>query len=243
MGSIGKRHAKNLSEYGVEVVPFDIMTQPINAHDFTVDCAVIATPTHAHLYNAYRFMAKGIPTFIEKPLSREMDEMRFLHHTAVPHMVACNLRFTKAVETLKGLKDQVVGFNIVVRDNNEKRKFYDDPLPLQDIHEFDYIQYALGQLEFVDITMNKNSYDAVVKLENGIQGTIHGGTEGDYERFIMVHTSKRIFRLDIDISDSMYVEEMKYFIDGVEHNRPMMNSMEEAKNVTCKVLNGLNNPS
>ena len=44
MGSIGKRHAKNLGELGHKIISIDIGDK----FDFEVDCAFICTPTQLH---------------------------------------------------------------------------------------------------------------------------------------------------------------------------------------------------
>lgn len=94
LGSIGKRHLRNLASLGIgdiTVVSEDIFVQPgeelpdfnrapnlSKALERNYTAAIIASPTAFHLEGALQAAMAGCHLFIEKPISHSMDGIRTL---------------------------------------------------------------------------------------------------------------------------------------------------------------------
>lgn len=113
-GSIGRRHAKNLSDLGVKVSLFDInrtlLANVCRENNFTpvedLDlalakeqycAALICTPTSLHLEHALRAADAGCHIFIEKPISDTCDGLPrlldLIEKEKLATLVGCNFRF------------------------------------------------------------------------------------------------------------------------------------------------------
>lgn len=134
LGSIGKRHARNLrtmfphgkiaalrltgsgknpqsSDCDVELTDLD------SVRDFAPHVAIIASPASTHVELASALLSMGVPTLIEKPLSNNLQDAKQLvsrsADAAVPVMIGYNLRFLPAFETIRGVISSGVLGNIV----------------------------------------------------------------------------------------------------------------------------------
>lgn len=241
-GSIGKRRAGIMRSLVEQVVTCDIGDKIKDA-----DCFLICVPTEAHL-DVYRQVSKfGKPIFLEKPCAAEIDELDSLKYLSsfAPTMVACNIRFSPSIELLKGFvdnsKSRLISFYANVMDSNLNRSKYSEPLPLQDIHEFDYLSYLFGPVLHIEITFNHNetSYHAYVKFDQ-IDGVIHGNrTHSKYIRNCTITSGKTHFTSEIIVDESMYEREMRHFIECIKQNLPFSNTLPEAIDLTRKVLYAL----
>lgn len=234
-GSIGRRHAEHLVALGVEVVCCDLGDTP----SYPVDFAVIASPTSTHPQWIAEMNRMGIPFLCEKPVggsSHDIDVIEDLK-VSVPNMVACNLRFSESMGIIKSFVDQsqIISFHARISDGNPNRSKYSEGIALQDIHEFDYIQHLFGEIEDIILVPNygHKSYEAVVRTKSGINGVIHGDAiSQDYHRDITLTSTKRTNTFPIIISNNMYVEEIKYFMECLKNGDTPMNGLAEACKLT-----------
>lgn len=130
LGSIGKRHLRNLRELYPEAtiaalrrpesapgLPPECDTQFFTVEDalaFKPTAAILAGPASTHVALAHAFVSGGIPVFIEKPLSHNLAglaELRIAAQTGnVPVMIGYNLRFNQSLNAVrKELMDSVIG--------------------------------------------------------------------------------------------------------------------------------------
>lgn len=131
-GSIGQRHAMNAKQIGIEnIIICDINLQRLKKfatelgttyyyssyadafgkHPET-DAAVISTPSGIHIQPATFFAEKGIPIFIEKPLSNNLDNvdnlMEIIAENDLVAMIGQSYRFHEGFLQLKELLDRDV---------------------------------------------------------------------------------------------------------------------------------------
>lgn len=183
-GSIGKRHLRNLLALRAgEIIVFDTdERRRVEAGSVSravmvtgsmeevwkekPDCAVIATPTSAHLRIAREAAEHGCDLFIEKPLADTLTGVPALARMAAAKrlvtMVGCNMRFYWAVSRIKSLLDTgVVGRVLSARmefgqylpdwhPGEDYRKMYSartgqgGGVLLDCIHELDYALWFFG---------------------------------------------------------------------------------------------------
>lgn len=137
LGSIGKRHARNLrmmfpsSQIAAlrlsgkgnsgQSEHCDIELHDLDAvREFSPHAAIVASPASTHFDVASALISMGVPTLIEKPLSCSLDDASQLilqaNATDVPSMVGYNLRFLPAFNTIrKLLAENALGSVISVR--------------------------------------------------------------------------------------------------------------------------------
>jgi predicted dehydrogenase len=136
-GSIGRRHAQNLRELGVqELIVFDLQAErrdqlatELNVDTVTTldecwkrrpDAVVIALPTAFHLPLALEAARRGCHLLIEKPLADRWQGVEELLAIAEQRdlitLVGCNLRFHPGLRHVKCLlAEQAVGRVIAAR--------------------------------------------------------------------------------------------------------------------------------
>jgi predicted dehydrogenase len=121
-GSIGRRHIKNLlglqrvagvfvysrRKKGLKDMAGGKRVHAVDSLDAaSVDCAFICNETFQHVETALLLAKRGIPLFIEKPLSHSLVEAKKLcqvvRRRRLPVYVAYNLRFLGAVNYLRKL--------------------------------------------------------------------------------------------------------------------------------------------
>lgn len=96
IGKIGEIHLRTLSKIkGIKKVYIVDTNQEIlknyslpSFSDYTalkniVDAVIIATPTATHYHIAKYFLNLGIPTFVEKPLTNDLKQAKYLLQTAI----------------------------------------------------------------------------------------------------------------------------------------------------------------
>lgn len=122
-GSIGARHAANLTELGAAVslvepdatrreavaaasgavAVYATLDEALAADGFRA--ALVCTPSNAHVAPALRLAAAGCHLFIEKPLALETDGLGALVSECMARglitMVGCNMRFHPAVARVR----------------------------------------------------------------------------------------------------------------------------------------------
>jgi predicted dehydrogenase len=125
-GSIGRRHAGNLAQMGVDVYTFDARSdaaaavamemggRAIDQRDSApdVDIVVVATPSVDHVGDIEWALRRGAHVFVEKPLGTSTADVRRARELAAQYsdrrvMVACNMRFTQGYEALRRTLDDI----------------------------------------------------------------------------------------------------------------------------------------
>ena len=122
-GSIGSRHLRNLKTLGIErmalvepdasrresiasemgLVGFSQMSEGLA---WAPDFVVVATPTHLHAPQALAVVRQGVPVFVEKPLSHNIDRLDEICSVARGgsiSLVGCNMRFHPGPARVKQL--------------------------------------------------------------------------------------------------------------------------------------------
>lgn len=132
-GSIGKRHAKNLANLGVDISVFDVdhsrrkgLAKEVNGIAYNSlgealqsppDMAIIATPSNHHIEPALAVVDAGCDLFVEKPLSsnhERVEELLTMIKERNPvTMIGSNWRFHPAITAIKRLVDENAVGNVV----------------------------------------------------------------------------------------------------------------------------------
>ena len=128
LGSIGKRHTKNL--ISITRDPIYVYDKEINAYDFiekddngqihvvtdddikkgTFDAAIIATPNSTHADYLIELSKKTKALFVEKPIASSLngieDVLKKLDENGNTLMVGCNMRFHPGAIAVKKIIDE-----------------------------------------------------------------------------------------------------------------------------------------
>jgi virulence factor len=125
-GSIGRRRIENLlnvpqvarvyvytrRKSGLTAVRAGKRVQPVDSLDaVNVDCAFVCNETFQHVETALALAERGIPLFIEKPLSHSLADAeklrRVVRRRRLPVYVAYNLRFLGAIQYVRTPDSQI----------------------------------------------------------------------------------------------------------------------------------------
>lgn len=98
LGSIGRRHADNLLALGCEVVGVDLIGVDAEVRFLTLKTfddlelfplthAIICSPPHLHYEHARYFIRRGMPTFIEKPITTSLQDAKVIYALAAQRCV------------------------------------------------------------------------------------------------------------------------------------------------------------
>jgi predicted dehydrogenase len=123
-GSIGQRHLQNLGDLGVCPLAF-VETDPLRREaviaetsaagfadlndglDWSPDFVVLGTPTHLHVQQLLEVVERGLPVFVEKPLSHEAARLtevaQQVERKHLVSLVGCNMRFHPGPAQVKKL--------------------------------------------------------------------------------------------------------------------------------------------
>jgi len=162
-GSIGSRHAQNLSKTGVDVTAFDIdpeqrhaLAVDINCNtvdsleaglDANPDIVFVCTPSNHHIDPARQAAEAGIDLFVEKPLSNTVDGVSALVNATerrnLVTMAGCNKRFHPAIRTVKQLLDDGA-IGDVVSARIESGSYLPDWHPWEDYREMYSAKAGVG---------------------------------------------------------------------------------------------------
>jgi predicted dehydrogenase len=124
-GSIGERHARNLSRLGIEFELYDSdpkrMGEVSSEYDVPqyeqlsdaltgdTNLAFVCTPHDTHIPIAQEALNQNYDLFVEKPLSNTQDDafelISRVRDSDVVHMIGCNYRFHPAIATVKSQLD------------------------------------------------------------------------------------------------------------------------------------------
>lgn len=265
MGSIGKRHSENLKSLKHEVIGIDA-GEPLR---FDVDCAFICTPTQFHVDQAIEYIKKGIPVFIEKPLSWCLEDLDKLEDVIddykVISMVACNNRFHPSLLKAKAVADtgKVIfaraeaGYFLPFWRKTDYRKSYSASeyggIVFDDIHSYDYMYWLFGKIrEMKTVVANTGALEikkediaeTSIMFESGVAGSIHCDyLMKNYHKELSLYLPHEVITYKIQPTNLMYKKEVEYFLDCIQKGIQPQNSIKEAIYVTRKVLQSLGNNS
>lgn len=193
LGSIGMRHANNLTAMGHKVFGYDPETdkkyQYLGSLPHMIneaDALVIASPTNSHLAHIIRGNENKRPMFVEKPIADRAFDIN-LNHVL---MVGYNLRFRGAVKkALEWIKAGEIGqplcANFVCAQYNDKAQYLSDGVTLNWSHEIDLALYMLGparlvqsylrftQPQGIGTHVSDDIADLVLLHDNGCHTTVH----------------------------------------------------------------------
>jgi len=168
------------------------------------DFVVIATPTNMHAAQALDVASNGFHIFVEKPLSHTSEHLTELADEVKRQnlitLVGCNMRFHPGLMMVKKMIDENAIGNIVSarvevgqylpdwHPNEDYRLSYSANISmgggiiLDAIHEIDYIQWLLGDVETVFCFAGKLSHLEIdtndtaallLRFKSGAIGEVH----------------------------------------------------------------------
>lgn len=218
-GSIGQRHIRNLRDLGHDVVGWD--TNPsvqkfVGIHskepNWSVDACLICTPPDSHLSYLQQAIDRGVPVFVEKPLSDSLvgvsEVLQESKDKGIPIQVGYNLRFHPS---LVWVKEHLNDIGTTLAFYAHFGQYFPDWRPSQDYrisystttgilleasHEFDYSRWLLGEPEVLSShSFNTHTVgflaediaDAQLMFPNGVIGNISlNCIEREYSRWCKV---------------------------------------------------------
>lgn len=199
LGSIGKRHVRNLVDLGHEVFNHDpnVPSGDLDSLLEHSEAIVIASPTDMHQDHALMAEAEGKPAFIEKPLGTGK------YYYPYPCMVGYNLRFHPCVQKAKEWLPQIgkpLWANFTVAQRSEKPAYRRIGVILNWSHEIDLALHLLGEAEVMSSSTMIYWDDAdvmtdiVLRHESGCRSTVHMDylTEPERRHFTIVGEKGRM---------------------------------------------------
>jgi len=187
-GSIGRRHLRNLKTLGLKhlgLVEPDVSRRDVVAAELLVEVfselragldwapnfVLVATPTHLHAEQTLEIVRRGIPVFVEKPLSHTAtgvsEIVDLMAEKKLVSMMGCNMRFHPGPAKVKQLIDdgrlgKVLFARIYAgsylpdwrpesdyRENYAARVETGGGCILDCIHEIDLARWYLGEVQSV----------------------------------------------------------------------------------------------
>jgi predicted dehydrogenase len=213
---------------------------------------LVCSPNINHIEHCLKLAQHNIPTFCEKPFysnSRGIYELlETVKDKKLITMVGCNLRFTPEVEKINPKSKYInvyFGYNLKKwrpKTNHLKsysaNKHLGGGVLLDVIHELDYLYYKFGKIKEISYIKNKIT-DITNDTEDLVTGRIlfNNKTIADfhlnylsdeYHRYYDELKEDSLHRTHFKVDNSMYVKEIKYFIDCVKNNKQCMNSFKDA---------------
>lgn len=257
LGSIGKRHQKNLESLGHQVIPAhyqDNLEQILKSQK--PDGVLVCTPTSEHMQPAQIALAAGLPVFIEKPLSHNLEGIDQLKGKV---LVGYCLRFDKSLQEFKKKVDQlkpgqVKSVSIVAQSwlpdwhpdsdytqSYSAKKELGGGVLLDLSHEIDYALWFFGSVKKVSAKLQQSpelniETEAVADLDldfvSGVKATIHlSYASRQPARFCELVTESDTLRWDFQPGNNMYIEEMKHFANVVSGKDEPLITLADGRNV------------
>lgn len=261
-GSIGKRHSLNLHKLGIttRVVDIDEIYNIDEILKAGFDFGFVCSPTIHHLDHCTKLAQNNIPIFCEKPFytfnQNPENLLSIVRSNSLTTMVGCNMRFCPEIKSIDPSTPYIAayfGYDLKKwRPTQDHLKSYSanknmgGGILLDAIHEIDYLYYKFGEIQ--DITYISRKLTAVTKdTEDLATGTINfkNGTVGDfsvnylcsnYTRYFDFIKYNQMHRQEIQPSDQMYIDELKYFISCIKDGAHPMNNFTEASYLLEKLL-------
>jgi predicted dehydrogenase len=167
--------------------------------NWELDGVIIATPEALHVEQGIAACLKRIPILLEKPAAVNAAEGQALfdvaQQTGTKVLVGYLMRYTQMMRLTKSLIEQgIIGtpvsfqvllgsYDTLVRAHNRFSSTNRNRLFGDYSHEWDYISWFLGPVQSVvatshmsgnlELMQNPNVVDSILRLQNGITGTVH----------------------------------------------------------------------
>jgi len=266
LGSIGKRHQKNLQNLGHIVIPChqndDLKTV---IKETKPDGVIICNPTSEHIKTALAASQFNLPLLIEKPLSHNLNNTDKLTGNI---LVGYCLRFDQSLKEFKNQidklnKKEIKSVKIVCqswlpdwRAKSDYRKSYSAKKDLGggvllDLsHEIDYALWFFGPIKSVKGKLTKAENlkieteaiaDLDLQFKTGVKANIYlSYADRSSERYCEVVTNSQVLRWDYQPNNEMYVEEMKHFINIIKGKQKPLVTVKDGVQVlrVIKKLSG-----
>lgn len=238
----------------VDIEEIGKISEILNQEKF--DLGLVCTPTSFHLEHSLKLAENGIPIFCEKPFYFTRDDklvkklLSLVKEKKLPNMVGCNLRFTQEVDNISNQSKYInayFGFDLRKwRPNTNHLESYSankelgGGILLDAIHEIDYLYYKFGKIKTFQAqklkisNVTKDTEDLVngrIVFSNGTIADYHLNYLSDeYTRFyeLLDPESGKFIKTKFEITNEMYLKEIKYFLNCLENKEACMNSFEEA---------------
>lgn len=261
-GSIGRRHAHNLNNIGVETRLIDI-NESNNIRSILqdkFDMGFVCSPNVYHISHSIMLAERNIPVFCEKPFFTDYADVDILldivKSNKVNTMVGCNLRFSPEVQKINPFSKYIsvhFGYNLEKwrphtnhLESYSAQKKLGGGILLDAIHELDYLYYKFGKIKSISYTKHKLS-NVTVDVEDLVTGRIEfdNGTIADfhldylsdeYQRYYEILDGNTLKKVEFNISNKMYEDEVQYFVNCVINNTACMNGFEEATTLLRHIL-------
>jgi predicted dehydrogenase len=220
VGSIGRRHHKNLQALGQEVFYYDPIHAGPEVRDRVLkrcDAILVCTPTKRHAEDFMDAANAGKHVFVEKPFGYDCPPLLdgFLRGTRsrFPKQVIAtgfNLRFhdcvTQAKNKINTLGDILKAKFHVLQKTEKPTYLMDGIIRNWCSHELDLAMYLIGlSLEVVDCyathdAQGRDTIDATIKLK---RGALEVYIEADYNtdpqrRFFWIQGTKGTMYVDLE---------------------------------------------
>lgn len=262
-GSIGKRHSTNLINLGnqTRIVDVDEIDNIDNILQEGFDIGLVCSPNINHIEHCLKLAQYNIPIFCEKPFyssNKGIEELlNVVKEKNLITMVGCNLRFTDEIKSIDSNSKYInvyFGYNLKKwRPQTDHLKSYSankhlgGGALLDIIHELDYLYFRFGDIKNISYVKNKltditnDTEDLVVGRIEFENGTIADFTlnylSTEYQRYYDILKKDTLDRVYFDFSRStMYLDEIKYFIDCVKTKKQCMNNFEEANKLLKQLI-------
>ncbi len=201
-----------------------------------VDGVIIADDaTMLHQQAAPPFLEAGVPTFIDKPLSTDVDEARQIIELArkngTPFFSASALRFANELRDREALADQVGEITTVCAVGINELVFYG-------VHPMEALVTLMGGgIQSVRNVGQPGEAIVRVQFKDGRQGTLIVYEKGfAYSLEVTVHGTKGHLRIPITDSAGFYTNMLSAFLDMVETGQPPVPAEETLEIVQALVL-------
>ena len=247
-GSIGMRHADNLSKmnHSVSIIDSDPAATSyakLNRKLDGQDAAVICVPTNQHLPMLEHCLSKSLPAYVEKPLGNyaQLDQLRELSlQRNLPRiMVGYQLRFHQNIHNYvtKHGKNSIIGGDLKCfcdmstwKGQSGKGDFL-----LEMSHEIDLAMY-LGAKELTSSKFDLKRRYALMEFDD-VWSVELRGSSNKYKRSWMLNTSegnvKYLYNDPTSLGNEMYEDSMRHFMKAVRTKSRLVHgcTLSQAVNV------------
>ncbi len=253
-GSIGKRHAQNLNNLNIStrIIDIDEIENIDNILNEGFDMGLVCTPNINHIEHCLKLAEYNLPIFCEKPFYSNTDGidnlLSIIKKKKLITMVGCNLRFIPEIKNINPNSKYIsvyFGYDLKKwRPDADHLKSYSankslgGGVLLDVIHELDYLYYKFGPIKSISYIKNKLT-NITIDTEDLVTGRIEfqNGTLADftlnylseeYQRYYDILDNEVLKRVNLNLDNQMYINEINYFIECVKSNTQGMNSFKEA---------------
>lgn len=262
-GSIGQRHCENLKKLGAftRIIDIDEIHKIDEILQEGFDAGFVCSPTSEHINHCLKLAEFNLAIFCEKPFYNQFNDktkhlLEVVKNKNLTTMVGCNLRFLPEIQRINPETKYInvrFGYDLKKwRPNADHLKSYSSNknlgggILLDAIHEIDYLYYKFGEIKTLEIKKNKIS-SITNDTEDLAKGRVYfsNGTIADfsldylskeYQRYYEILDEDELIKVELFISNQMYLDEIKYFVDCVANKMKCMNDFFEASYLLEKLI-------